>query len=110
MKLVSGYLGQDLQLEGSVSSNDSIRIDGNYVGSITSKHTVIVGALGKVKGQIYAPVIQVNGSVEGNLKAEKLVVILEKAKITGNIYTPVGGLEIKSGSEFQGKFIMNAKE
>ena len=38
MKLVNGYLGQDLQLEGSLASKDSIRIDGSYVGSISSKH------------------------------------------------------------------------
>ena len=81
MKLVNGYLGQDLQLEGSISSKDSIRIDGNYVGSIISKHMVIVGSSGKVKGEIDAPVIQVDGWVEGDLKATKLVEIMGEAKI-----------------------------
>ena len=107
MKLVNGYLGQDLQLEGSISSKDSIRIDGSYVGSIISKHMVIVGASGKVKGQINAPVIRVDGWVEGNLKATNLVAVMDKAKIKGNIITPVGGLEMKIGSEFVGKFITN---
>ena len=105
MKLIKGYLGHDLQLEGSLSSKDSIRIDGSYVGSITSKHTVIVGALGKVKGQIDAPVIRVDGWVEGNLNATKMVEIMSNAKINGNIITPIGGLEMKIGGEFVGKFI-----
>ena len=105
MKLVKGYLGPDLQLEGSLSSKDSIRIDGSYVGSITSKHTVIVGALGKVKGQIVAPVIRVDGMVEGDLRATKLVEIMGNAKVKGNIITPLGRLEMKIGSEFVGKFI-----
>ena len=110
MKLVKGYLGQDLQLEGSLASKDSIRIDGSYVGSISSKHTVIVGASGKVKGQINAPVIRVNGWVEGNLKATKLVAVMPKAKIKGNIITPAGGLEMNIGSEFVGKFITKTKD
>ena len=85
MKLVNGYLGQDLQMEGSLASKDSIRIDGSYVGSIRSKHMVIVGASGKVKGQINAPVIKVDGSVEGNLKATNLVAVMDKGKVKGNI-------------------------
>ena len=110
MKLVNGYLGRDLQLEGSLASKDSIRIDGNYVGSISSKHMVIVGASGKVKGQIDAPVIRVDGWVEGNLTATNLVAVMDKAKIKGNIITPVGGLEMKIGSEFVGKFITNTAD
>ena len=106
MKLVNGYLGQDLQLEGSISSKDSIRIDGSYVGSIISKHMVIVGTSGKVKGQIDAPVIQVDGWVEGDLKATKLVEVLGKARVKGKIITPVGGIKLKIGSVFIGSFIM----
>ena len=106
MKLVNGYLGQDLQLEGSISSKDSIRIDGNYVGSINSKHMVIVGATGKVKGQINAPVIKIDGWVEGDLKASKKIEVLGKAKIKGKIITPVGGIKLNIGSEFAGTFIM----
>ena len=106
MKLVNGYLGQDLQLEGSISSKDSIRIDGSYVGSITSKHMVIIGSSGKVQGQIDAPVIQIDGWVEGDLKATKRVEVLGKARIKGKIITPVGGLILKIGSQFVGSFIM----
>ena len=106
MKLVNGYLGQDLQLEGSISSKDIIRIDGNYVGSIISKHMVIVGASGKVKGQINAPEIRVDGWVEGDLKASKKIEVLGKAKIKGKIITPVGGIKLNIGSEFVGTFIM----
>jgi cytoskeletal protein CcmA (bactofilin family) len=106
MKLVNGYLGQDLQLEGSISSKDSIRIDGSYVGSIISKHMVIVGSSGKVNGRIGAPVIQVDGWVEGDLKATKLVEGLSKARVKGKIITPVGGIKLKIGSVFIGSFIM----
>ena len=50
MKLVKGYLGPDFQMEGNLSSSDSIRIDGTYIGMVSSEHSVTVGALGKVKG------------------------------------------------------------
>ncbi|MBC8258710.1 MAG: polymer-forming cytoskeletal protein [SAR324 cluster bacterium] len=107
MKAVKGYLGPDLQLEGSLSTIDSIRIDCAYVGSITSEHTVLVGSLGNVKGHIEAPVIRVDGRVEGDLRASQLVEILKNAQVEGDIYTPNGGLEMQLGGEFSGKFIMN---
>ena len=106
MKLINGYLGQDLQLDGNISSKESIRIDGSYVGSIISKHMVIVGSSGKVKGEISAPVIQVDGWVEGNLRATKRVEVMGKAKVKGKIITPMGGVKLKIGSEFIGKFVM----
>jgi len=52
-------------------------------------------------------VIEVDGWVEGNLKAGKLVEVLGNARIKGNIYTPVGGLKMRLGGEFKGKFIMH---
>ena len=58
-------------------------------------------------GKIHAPVIKVDGWVEGDLKAGKLVEVLGNARIKGNIYTPVGGLKMRLGGEFNGKFIMH---
>lgn len=108
MKLVKGYLGPDFQMEGNISSRESIRIDGTYIGRVSSEHSVTVGALGKVKGQIEAPLIQVDGWVEGSLKASQLVEVLKNARIEGDIFTPAGGLKIMIGGEFEGNFIMKS--
>jgi len=106
MKSVKGYLGSDVRMDGSLETNDSIRIDATFVGNISSSNSVVVGTLGRVMGEIQAPVIKVDGWVEGDLKAGKLVEVLGNARINGNIYTPVGGLKMRFGGEFKGKFIM----
>ena len=107
MKLVKGYLGSDVRMDGSLETNDSIRIDAPFVGNVSSSYSVVVGTLGRVMGKIQAPVIKVDGWVEGDLKAGKLVEVLGNARIEGNIYTPVGGLKMRLGGEFKGKFIMH---
>ena len=107
MKSVKGYLGSDVRMDGSLETNDSIRIDATFVGNVSSSNSVVVGTLGRVMGKIHAPVIKVNGWVEGDLKAGKLVEVLGNARIEGNIYTPVGGLKMRLGGEFKGKFIMH---
>ena len=109
MKLVKGYLGPDFQMEGNLSSSDSIRIDGTYIGMVSSEHSVTVGALGKVKGQIEAPLIQIDGLVEGKLKASRLLEVLKNARIEGDIFTPSGGLKFMIGGEFKGNFFMIPK-
>ena len=107
MDLVKGYLGSDVRMDGSLETNDSIRIDATFVGNVSSSYSVVVGTRGKVMGKIQAPVIKVDGWVEGDLKAGKLVEVLGNARIKGNIYTPVGGLKMRLGGEFKGKFIMD---
>ena len=106
MKLVKGYLGPEFQMEGHLSSSDSIRIDGTYIGILSSEHSGTVGALGKVKGQIEAPLIQIDGCVEGNLKASRLLEVLKNARIEGDIFTPSGGLKFMVGGTFKGNFFM----
>ena len=106
MKLVKGYLGSDFQMEGTLSSSDSIRIDGTYIGVVSSEHSVTVGALGKVKGQIEAPLIQIDGCVEGILKASRLLEVLKNAQIEGDIFTPSGGLKFMPGGTFSGNFFV----
>ena len=106
MKLVKGYLGPDFQMEGNLSSSDSIRIDGTYIGMVSSEQSVTVGALGKVKGQIEAPLIKIDGRVEGNLKASRLLEVLTNAQIEGDIFTPSGGLKFLIGGEFKGNFFV----
>ena len=107
MKSVKGYLGSDVRMDGSLETNDSLRIDATSVGNVSSSHSVVVGNRGRVMGKIHAPVIKVDGRVEGDLKAGKRVEVLDNARIEGNIYTPVGGLKMRLGGEFKGKFIMH---
>ena len=108
MKLVKGYLGSDVRMDGSLETNNSLRIDATFVGNVSSSHSVVVGNRGRVMGEIQAPVIKVDGWVEGDLKAGKLVEVLGNARIEGNIYTPDGGLKMRLGGEFKGKFIMHS--
>ena len=108
MKLVKGYLGADVRMDGNLETNDSLRIDATFVGNVSSSQSVLVGSRGRVMGEIQAPVIKVDGWVEGDLKAGKLLEVLGNARVEGNIYTPVGGLKMRLGGEFKGKFIMHS--
>ena len=54
MKLITGYLGHDLKIEGSLSTQESLRIDCTYIGNISSANMIIIGEFGKILGDINA--------------------------------------------------------
>ena len=108
MKMISGYLGPDLKVEGDVESKESIRIDGEYRGNINSHREVTIGPSGDVKGKIQAPIIRVSGSVKGSIHASRLLELLGEAKVEGDLITPPGGLSMESGGSFEGQFVTNA--
>ena len=107
MKMISGYLGPDLKVEGDVESKESIRIDGEYRGNINSQREVTIGPSGDVKGKIQAPIIRVSGSVKGSIHASRLLELLGEAKVEGDLITPPGGLSMESGGSFEGQFLTN---
>ncbi|MCH2297609.1 MAG: polymer-forming cytoskeletal protein [SAR324 cluster bacterium] len=106
MKMISGYLGPDLKVEGDVESKESIRIDGEYKGNINSQREVTIGPSGDVEGEIHAPIIRVSGSVKGSLHASRLLELLGEARVQGDLNTPPGGLSTEPGGAFEGKFVI----
>ncbi len=105
MKVISGYLGPDLKVEGDVKSKDAIRIDGVYVGNVESDQEVTIGESGEVEGEIHAPVIRVSGRVKGRLAASRLLEVLAEARVEGDLLAPPGGLSMDMGGCFEGNFI-----
>ena len=49
MKMISGYLGPDLKVEGDVESKESIRIDGEYKGNIIVREKLPLDLLEMLK-------------------------------------------------------------
>ncbi len=80
---VKSILSQGLKIEGNISSEGKIRIDGAVIGDIRGDF-IIIGETSQIKGNITAKNLVVMGEVEGNISVESLE-IKESAKIRGDI-------------------------
>ena len=109
MKMISGYLGPDLKVEGDVESKESIRIDGEYKGNINSQREVTIGPSGDVEGEIHAPIIRVSGSVKGSLHASRLLELLGEARVQGELNTPPGGWCMEPGGACEGRLAITPR-
>jgi cytoskeletal protein CcmA (bactofilin family) len=97
---VQAHLGQGSRVEGKLTFEGSVRIDGQVEGEVTAQEMVVLGETADVSAQIVANVIVVQGRVTGDLTARKRVELKAPASVAGNISTP--SLVIHEGVVFEG--------
>ncbi len=102
-------IGQNVKLQGNVTNQGSIQINGIVEGQIESGSAVIIGNNATVRGPIKAKVVEIAGEVYGSVHAEDRIEIMTKGKLYGDCTTK--NLVIKLGAVFVGKseYIKEAK-
>jgi cytoskeletal protein CcmA (bactofilin family) len=95
-------------IEGSISSSENIRFDGNLVGNLNTKGKVFIGQSGRVTGEIRCKNCEVEGVIDGKVVVEELLSLRSVSKLYGEIKT--GKLAIEPGATFTGKCDMGGKK
>ncbi len=85
-----------------------IRIDGVLNGNMVTKGKVVIGATGRVKGEVECKNSEVSGLVEGKITVSQLLNLKASSKINGTIIT--GKLSIEPGAVFTGNCAMKEGE
>ena len=91
-------------IDGNITSNNSIKIDGIINGNVDAKQGVILGDTGRILGQVNAAEAVIFGQVQGNINAQKLE-IRSTGKIYGDIKTD--SIEMEFGAIYNGKVTMD---
>ena len=91
-------------IEGKVTSNGNVRIDGKLHGDIAAEGNVTVGEGGEVNGEVKAEVINIGGVVNGSVSAREKLVLEAKSNLKGDLVTKI--LVIEAGARFDGKSSM----
>jgi cytoskeletal protein CcmA (bactofilin family) len=100
-------IGAGVVLEGKLSSNGNIRVDGAINGDITANGNVTVGESGEITGEIKAEVISIGGKVTGGIHSKEKAVLESKAVLKGDIVTKI--LVVEAGAIFDGNSKMSDK-
>ena len=100
MGRVDTIIGQDTSLRGSYNSKNSIRVDGEIYGNVTSEDGIIIGDKGMVRGNLVAKTVVIGGKVKGNITAFQRLELQSSAQIEGDISTPV--FVVEEGAIFEG--------
>lgn len=93
-------IGSGTSVNGDIVSNGDLRIDGSLTGNLNMKAKLVLGAPGKILGEIYCKNSEISGQVEGKITVEELLILKSTARIYGDIIT--SKLSIEPGAIFTG--------
>lgn len=95
--VVANRINQDCTIIGQLSSSTDIRIDGYVEGNIQSTSKIVIGATGKVKGNIECEDLTVEGIVEGDISITGTL-YLRKTSFTGPFSVKFKKIIIEEGA------------
>lgn len=99
-------IGNGTSIQGDISSNGDIRIDGTLNGNISTKSKLIVGTEGVIKGDISCQDADILGNVSGDFRVNGLLQLRGQCLVNGNLYA--GRLEVEPTATFNGSCHMGA--
>jgi cytoskeletal protein CcmA (bactofilin family) len=92
------------EIEGVIVSDSNIRIDGTVKGTVTAKGRLVVGASGRVDGEIVCENADIEGAINGTISINGLLSLKSTARLECDIATKK--LAIEPGASFSGKCSM----
>ncbi|MDQ3046657.1 MAG: polymer-forming cytoskeletal protein [Bacteroidota bacterium] len=97
-------IGAGTIIEGDITTNGDMRIDGSLTGSINVKGKLVVGASGNIEGEIICQNADVSGTIKGKIGVSELLSLKASSKLSGDIIT--NKIAIEPGATFSGSCSM----
>jgi cytoskeletal protein CcmA (bactofilin family) len=97
-------IGAEIVIEGDLTSDEDVHIDGQVQGRVTSRGSVELGASGVVHSEVKARTVSLAGTVSASVTASERVDLLAGGRLTGDVKAP--RLTIADGATFRGKVDM----
>jgi len=88
------------KFDGVMKFDDSLRINGKFIGEVDAKGLLVLGPDCHFDGNITCDEVIIGGTVKGNIHAKKRLELLQTAKLHGDIKT--AKLKIADGVLFEG--------
>lgn len=104
---IKSVIGEGTKFVGTITTNETTRIDGEFKGTVQANSMLIVGETGKVDGDIVARDVVVAGEVNGNIKTKGKTDVAATGRIYGDLATR--SLTIDENAVFQGACAMNVQ-
>lgn len=94
-------VGRGTQLEGTLVSAESIRIDGQAKGKIAARGDVILSSQSRVEAEILAQNVVMGGTLKGNVTARINTEVADGGRVEGRIRSK--RLVVREGAVFSGQ-------
>jgi cytoskeletal protein CcmA (bactofilin family) len=93
------------RITGDIISDGDLRIDGEIIGNLDTKGRLVIGASGKIAGEIRCKSCEIAGTHNGKVFVAELLSLKASSSVSGDIVT--GKLSIEPGAYFAGSCTMS---
>lgn len=100
----TGFLDHGTTLTGELRFSGTLRIEGEFHGSITTADILTVGKDADVHADIHAGEIEIYGRVSGTVTAKRRIEVHATGKVKGDVSAPI--LVIENGATLDGRSSM----
>lgn len=103
--MANTIIGSTIVIDGEISGDEDLVIQGTVKGRIVLKESCIVEASGTVEADIETQNVEVAGNVTGNITATDKVELKSDCQVVGDIKSP--RILIADGAQFKGNVDMD---
>ena len=105
--MATTILAGGITIEGELTSDDEVQIEGTFKGRLSSKENVAIANGAVVEAEISGSTVSIGGHVTGNVTAGDRVEIQPGARLVGDV--KAARLTIADGASFKGNVDMDRK-
>lgn len=102
----SSFFGPHIVIDGTVSGDESVIIEGTVRGKVDLKADLKAGKSARIEATIHARNVSIEGTVKGDISADNRVELFAGATVDGNIKAPK--IVVAEGAIFRGNVDMGA--
>ena len=99
------YVAAGSHIEGSISGETEVLVDGSLEGSVELKGRFVLGRRGRIQGDVNAQSVQISGKVKGNVRATEKIEVSPSGSIEGDLAAPL--VSIAEGGLCNGRIEMS---
>jgi len=101
-------IGPEIRINGELSSDESLRIDGHIKGQIVLREAELtIGQSARVEADVRSMRVLVLGTVTGNISASERIELGATANVTGSL--SANKVVIVDGARFNGRIDMDRR-
>lgn len=93
-------IGKGTSIDGDLTAESSIRIDGRIKGKVICKGTLTIGEGGEIEGEVEAQNAIVSGRIKGKLFVQQKLVLESTSRLEGELRA--SKLIVDEGATFNG--------